>query len=331
MARSVRTLPIASAAGDPNFSIADDDWRKIEKAYGHILSPTVRRKILKVTFEFVYFEVFERTAAPVSGSIDRIKSIDNALKEPFLTLHAPSDVTKVYADHVVKRHFNDPRLRLDRGDLFNAISGVLSSLKVACTKALQELHDPQLLGHREGDCWRQWIRRMTKIVRDIDLPSAASKGGDKGNAHSPFVLMVESMQKTCVPKAARRYNHSNAALAVAISRARSAAAMFLAMLTAVTTLCWSQPSFALTGRDALAFCEPPAESLYCTLLVSGYFDMSHAIVARGGSLTHCNPDLTVGIAREVFVAYMKARPALLTQQAAEIYLSALQQAFPCRR
>jgi hypothetical protein len=142
------------------------------------------------------------------------------LKDLFLTLHAPASDAKVYADHVVKRHFDDPRLAMNHGDLFNALSGVLTSLKVACTKALLEINDPNLPGHREGDCWDQWIRRLTKIADENGLPSGASKGADKSAKESPFTLMVKALQER-VPRDARRHHGGEAAtLAAAINRAR---------------------------------------------------------------------------------------------------------------
>jgi hypothetical protein len=77
-----------------------------------------------------------------------------------------------------------------------------------------------LPGHREGTCWDLWIRRLTSIARENDLPFAAPKGSDKGVAHSPFVLMVAALQG-CVPTSARRHHASMDALATAIHRART--------------------------------------------------------------------------------------------------------------
>jgi hypothetical protein len=125
----------------------------------------------------------------------------------------------VFADRLIKKHFEDSRLAIQRGDLFHALGGVLTSLSVACTLALKEMSDPNLPGYREGECWDQWIRRLLIIARENHLPFAATKGSDKTNAHSPFVLMVAALQD-CVPKKARRHCHSNDALATAIHRAR---------------------------------------------------------------------------------------------------------------
>ena len=61
-------------------------------------------------------------------------------------LAAPASDAKVYADHLVKRHFDDRRLAMQRGDLFHILGGVLTSLSVACNLALAEVRDPHLRG-----------------------------------------------------------------------------------------------------------------------------------------------------------------------------------------
>jgi hypothetical protein len=221
MARSVPTIPVASASGgEPDFKITEQNWQKIERAYRNPLSAAVRNCILKATTSFVYFEVFERRAEPLRVAIERVKSIKRATGNLFLTLAAVASDAKVYADHLVKRHFEDSRLAMQRGDLFYALGGVLTSLSVACNLALQEMSDPNLPGHREGECWDQWIRRLTSIARENDLPFAAPKGSDKAIAHSPFVLMVAALQD-CVSASARRHYASMDALATAIHRART--------------------------------------------------------------------------------------------------------------
>src|SRR5262249_35067343 len=160
----------------------------------------------------VYFEVFERNAEPLRAAIERVESIKDSTGNLYLTLAAVASDAKVYADHLVRKHFKDARLAMQRGDLFHALGGVLTSLSVACKLALDEMSDPNLPGHREGECWDQWIRRLTTIARENDLPFAAPKGSDKAIVYSPFVLMIAALQE-CVPASARRHHASLDALA----------------------------------------------------------------------------------------------------------------------
>jgi hypothetical protein len=219
MARSVRTIPIASASSGHEFSIADKDWLEIERSYRCNLSPDARKSILEATTSFVYFESFERTAKPHRLAIERVDAIEGALENLFLTLHAPANEATVYADHFVKRHFHYPFLELNNEDLFSALSRLLGSLKDACRRAAQEMDDPNQPSHREGECWDQWIRRLTEIVKENGLPSGASKGGHGRNNQSPFTWLVMALQK-CVPTDARRHDRRAGTLAAAIARAR---------------------------------------------------------------------------------------------------------------
>jgi hypothetical protein len=146
MARSAPTIPIASASGKPIFTLSEQDWQKIERAYSNSLSSDVRSRILDATTSFVYSEVFERHAESLRTAIKRIESIKKATGHLCLTLAAPASDAKVYADDLVKRHLDDPRLAMQRGDLFHALGGVLTSLSVACDLALKEMSDPHLRG-----------------------------------------------------------------------------------------------------------------------------------------------------------------------------------------
>lgn len=221
MARRVRLLPIASAGSEPELSITEN-WGQIEKAYGHSLDDAVRKRILEATTSFVYFEVFERTAKPVRHAIDAVSSVRSAAKALFHALagsHNGSDAS-FYAKHLINRNFDDPRLRVSGpgNDPLNALTGVLTTLAAACNLALEEMETSDATGHREGDCWENWIRRLTRISEENGLPWRVSKGSDKSTQESPFTRLVATLQE-CVPRDARRHR-SNAALAKAINEAR---------------------------------------------------------------------------------------------------------------
>ena len=95
MARSAPTIPNASASGKPELSIKEGDWLRIEKDYGHSLSDDVRERILKATTQFVYYEVFERNAEPLSAATGRVNSIKKATSNLASALMAISSDAKV--------------------------------------------------------------------------------------------------------------------------------------------------------------------------------------------------------------------------------------------
>jgi hypothetical protein len=55
MSRVARTLPMASAGGEPELKFAGSDWQRVESAYGVRLAEDVRSEIVKATTSFAYF------------------------------------------------------------------------------------------------------------------------------------------------------------------------------------------------------------------------------------------------------------------------------------
>jgi len=223
MPRVVRKLPIASTGRAPEINCTAEDWTRIERAYGDKLPGELRQQIVEATATFVTFEVFERTAEPLSWAIDRIQRVKKGAAQFYKALFEDprheSDA-HVYANHLMKRHFEEPRL--STADMLNHVSRLLSSVLVACNRSLKEIETSDLESHREGDCWEQWIRRLTKALSAHQLPTGARTDSDKMKKGSPsaFVSLVSELQK-CAPLASRRHTHSYEGLAKAITRARS--------------------------------------------------------------------------------------------------------------
>ena len=93
----------------------------------------------------------------------------------------------------------------------------MSSLSLACQTALAEMNDPDAKFFREGASWDDWIRELTKIAEENDLPTGASKAGNPDADVGPFARLVATLQEH-LPKEARR--HANTRLSSAIYSAR---------------------------------------------------------------------------------------------------------------
>jgi hypothetical protein len=222
MARSVRTLPLASVSGGhPEFSPTNEQWKQIERAYGHALSDNVRQDIVAATINFLLFEPFERAAEPVSLARERVLTVQEAAKNLHDALvTAKATTATFYAHHLIKQHFADEaywsrKFRGRNRDKLVRLRHVLAPLLDACKSALAELDDPNLPGHREGECWRGWVRALTQIAEQHKLPTNASR------KPSPFVVLVRELERYVLLEA-RRHTHSYEALAKAIQRARRA-------------------------------------------------------------------------------------------------------------
>ena len=231
------TIPIVHADDLPTIAFTDEQWQTIEHAYGRQLGGDVRQQITTVTTQYLKDCVFERTAAPKAMARKRIEGIRRGagnlekmmLGKPFsastdeLSTEQQDELSRKqqeqqqsvhsYTDHLIRRHFNDPRLAAGwRGDHFR---GVLTSLVVACDCALNDLSAAE--GYRDGEAWEWWIQALTQIVQRHDLPYGARIVGTSGEP-SPFVALVRALQEH-VPA---RHMFSDEALAKAIQRARAA-------------------------------------------------------------------------------------------------------------
>ena len=219
MARRARTLPFARVSEEPKFEISTTDWPRIERAYGHRLPHTTRDEILKLTTSFVYFAPFEATAEPLKLARDSAIAWKRAAQklQRALCEQRGSDAL-VFAKHRVELHFNDARFR--RWHFFEDFSGVLTSFIVACNQAVADMDNPELPEHRQGECWENWVRGLTRALDEAGLPTGARKDSADLGEESAFTNLVAALQKF-VPVEIRRSTLSLSALAKAIQRARN--------------------------------------------------------------------------------------------------------------
>ena len=123
-----------------------------------------------------------------------------------------------YADLLIRRYFNDPRLRLAAGWRGDQFRSVLTSLVVACDCALNDLSAAE--GYRGGEAWNYWVQRLTQIAQEHSLPFGVSTELDRNGRPLPFVRLVQELERY-LPANTPSRTRSPAALAMAISRARN--------------------------------------------------------------------------------------------------------------
>jgi hypothetical protein len=196
------------------------DWRRIEREFGQKVPPEVRKLLEDETLQFIAGSRFEKEAAPAEASRGEINKIRRAV-EDLLKLLAPSRTLDGahYAKHLLLNHLDDDRLgHLPVGNPLTALTLVLTSCVAACDSALNELRDP---GYtiREGEAWTRWIRRLTKILRDHELPTTVAKSKGINDTQSPFVRLIACFQDR-VPSECKRHALSGMAVAKAISAAQ---------------------------------------------------------------------------------------------------------------
>ena len=225
MARVKPKLPFASAGSGPRLKIFQADWQRIETAYGLSLPSELRRKVLKITREYLQEATLEKRAPIASQAEDRVKAIKNAagiFRDA--VLRCPSNIARevdFYARQLISKHARLP-FQGGRDGLQNLAFEARWVLN-ACNLAMAELKGLEKGNFREGEAWDRWIRNLTKLMRHRKLPIAARKDTDKQmQSSSPFVFFIGELQK-CIPAEYRRSTQSQGALAQAIYSTRAAA------------------------------------------------------------------------------------------------------------
>jgi hypothetical protein len=225
------TIPIASVrGGDPELSISNEDWKSIEFAYGHDVPTTAREQIYDATLRFLFFVEGEQAARPVSEARKRIERLKKAASvfQKAVFDYNPQDIgrdSRVYADHLVGRYFDDERIEGPKR--LRSLGLVMSSLMVACRRALADLKDPTNYRPPKGWTWRNWVCRVAEIAEAHQLPTEVRKDTTKSKdtdqsgrfKPSPFVVLIGALQDY-IPERYRQSTHSGIALSAAIARAR---------------------------------------------------------------------------------------------------------------
>jgi hypothetical protein len=220
MARFAPTIPMASlSGGDPELSISNEHWKKIESAYGYAVPKIAREQVFEATWNFLFFAEAEQVARPLSEARRRIERIKKAASAFETAIFDPQNIardSKTYADHLVTRYLDDTRIEAP----LRSVGLMASSLIIACNLALAHLENPHNQGRRKGETWEHWVCRLARIMQDHQLPTEVRKDTDKNirGKPSPFVALIRELQPR-IPEANRR-PHSDIALSEAIARAR---------------------------------------------------------------------------------------------------------------
>ena len=222
MARSTPTIPISTLPSrDPKFSISNNDWQRIESAYGPAVPTDARKQIQRVMLQFLQFVEAEQRARPVSEARKRVERVKKAATE-FKTAMFEQDIgrdARTYANSLIRLYFNDARVK--SGDGPRQLGTLMTSLIVACNRALRDLNHPNNLGLKKGEAWEGFVCVLSAILKSHHLPIEVRKDSDKNKTGkpSPFVSFMRELQ-SCLPDKFRRSEHSDVALTEAIYRAR---------------------------------------------------------------------------------------------------------------
>jgi hypothetical protein len=228
VAEYVPKFPLVSGdTQSPVIGFDDAAWQRIESACQWCLESSVRLDIVRTTKAFLLFDSLERSAPAAAATRVILEAYDKAASRFFYTVFTDpsgSSDAGIYAHDLIELNFERSRSEKEAA-LFDALSNLLRAFHIFCNMSLRQLNEQLTTSPGSGNAWQAWVSRLSEIVDKAELSSMVRRdvGGEgQRGAQSPFTLFVWELQK-CLPERCRRSTPSEAALADAITQARSTA------------------------------------------------------------------------------------------------------------
>lgn len=226
-----RTRTIDLPKGPMKWAIINGgDMKRIEEAIGYEISSDQWTKINAATAIMTFLISGNRTAAPLPMVLKKITELRRAalsLRDEFppeiVSPYDGNDFQKTY-----KRYFGNATATTPpyASSIFLAdlLEFVIAITEFFGRDWASEKEDE--LGGSYGsfsltEIWEFWIKRITEIMKEANLPYKVRKDTDKqkGETPSAFVILIRELQKS-LPAEFRMFIHSDDSLAQAIHRAR---------------------------------------------------------------------------------------------------------------
>lgn len=224
MRKSVRRrLPTSSGSWGTEFAPTDDEWFRIERAYGRAIDGETRARIINVVKDYLLHEPFERNAPFVDDAIGWLDKVEGAAatfwRATFEAEDGSNREAMWSAQSAIEAHIRSAGL--GESSQWHELVRIMTDVVAAIRLARRDLVADAGVGLVEGDAWRGLVVELTSICAGKRLPTGASKGLDKTSSDepSPFVRMFRALQ-ALFPEASRRHQASYMAAAEAISVAR---------------------------------------------------------------------------------------------------------------
>ena len=197
------------------FAPTEAQWRDIEQAYGRELGSELRARIERAATTYLQFASAERGAV-CKADVKRYIQRTSRQLDPLIALlgkpqrhDSPVAFARARLDGSLSRFKNEAQ------SLRDMVTG-LRELKRTCDDVLLGLSNES--GFVPGECWGDFILRLTEILDREELPTRISHETD-----SDFVLMFCAVQRAFPSEFRRSARVSNTSLAKAMSRAKKAA------------------------------------------------------------------------------------------------------------
>lgn len=235
--RLLRLPQAVGSGGDRSFTPSDDNWQRMETAYGHILKAADREEIVALVENYFRFQPAERAAPFADDTLAYLDRLDKAGKKFWNTLlerqNMPMsmkdgqsyiaeedqirDAGKGYAQSVLGSHLKRIDFRHQTG--WSDLLDIVGAFQAAVIAARDDIDDrSKKVGFVEGRQWDNLVLLLGKWATERGLPVGLTKYDDPARA-APFVALVHELQASFPPEF-RRHEASYAAINQAISVAR---------------------------------------------------------------------------------------------------------------
>jgi hypothetical protein len=192
------------ASGRTEIVIAEEDWKRIEQAYGHDLPLEVREYIRFVTYALSVVENVERSAPALEKLKAEAKRLSDAAQSLLKAAGWPAP-TEIDTSIEILTEALATAVKEYANDHVQFLLMVYAALE-ACNLMLHAWEADG--GLREGWIWDAWVQGISEKVEHHGLPSAVRKDSDKRDAEnvkSPFVRLIRELHKH-VPEELRRHD-----------------------------------------------------------------------------------------------------------------------------
>ncbi len=220
MPRRKAKIPRITFGPANSINLTNENWRKIEKAYGRSISEHVRKQILGVTTRFLQMASAEKTGL-MADAVERATQLRDHAQSLFAAIDERSigDAIREFVDETIADIYgtsNYEQALPTRGYVIQ-FRGELTRFLTSCELTLREF---EALGQFEywpdGRAWEEWVGALARIAASHGLPHRVSK--DPNSRQSPFVALICSLQEH-LPSEHARGRQSKGALASVVNDA----------------------------------------------------------------------------------------------------------------
>jgi hypothetical protein len=219
-------IDIARPIPGHDFSLSKTQRAQVEVRFGHKLSPLAWTQVDGYTCLFATGMSAIKSSMPLKDILKKLRKLATAARSlrqqisgepcPDSTNLSPKDFQQKYLQKVHPLYLTS---------LILGLLDAVSAVSIFTEERMKEVGKAKVaIAHEsfsEEEWWSIWVRLLTKVMKEHELPYQARKDSDKQKQQSPspFVLFISELQKH-MPVECRKYTHSLNALAQGIYRAR---------------------------------------------------------------------------------------------------------------